>query len=641
MKIKGIPIWEQYLEFIVLGVAVLVFLGFTAMQFIGDPNAVTDPRGETIAPSAVDGILEKEAERLQPNFERGAKPPMEIPDLTPIADTFVASLRQGVSPRSQLDMSQRHAVLMPGVGTLPTDVSFVEPQIPAPYDVVAAQYFDALPPDVVQEYEDLAQMIPAAPYDLSWITAAATFDLNAVLAEYQNSGQDGVPAAVPPSWYGGQVTIVDVLMERQELSDGHWTDLTPLHVIPGQYTIRSDIESGQMSGPDRDELVRQFGQFPLMTQIIQPEFYATRNASWSPPTEQAGAHLDPTMTEVEREIFELQGRLKRALQEQARVQETLTELGGALGGDGDKPKSPTGDDSPSGGSQKPPGGGLFGTGDGDRRDPAGERAAKENELQRRNLTKKLGQLEREIAGYTADLAERGAQIEANQLEDLQDDGTVRIWAHDLDVEPGHTYRYRFTVRVLNPYFKHEVHLIEAQKTLAQSIFMPSDASEWSQPILAKPPLETFVVSANPPTSNAAGALGGQQPGKLGLGQTSFEVYRFFDGRWWKERFAVEPGERVGDRKSIRTANNTNVEIDFGTDWYVMDIVADIQSSENTDRGSAAAVVLQSISQPEMTIWRHPSKDAKNFRRSELDDLVSQADSLASAQANVGGDTPAN
>ena len=103
------------------------------------------------------------------------------------------------------------------------------------------------------------------------------------------------------------------------------------------------------------------------------------------------------------------------------------------------------------------------------------------------------------------------------------------------------------------------------------------------------PRPAIPISANPPAANAAGALGGQQPGKLGLGQSSFEVYRFFDGRWWKERFAVEPGERVGDRKSIRTADNTNVDIDFSTDWYVMDIVADIQSSDNTDRGGAAAV----------------------------------------------------
>ena len=32
MKTKGIPFWEQHLEHIVLGVAVLVLIGFTAMQ---------------------------------------------------------------------------------------------------------------------------------------------------------------------------------------------------------------------------------------------------------------------------------------------------------------------------------------------------------------------------------------------------------------------------------------------------------------------------------------------------------------------------------------------------------------------------------------------------------------------------------
>jgi hypothetical protein len=36
MKIKGITIWEQYVEFFVLILAAAVFLSFTALQFIGN-----------------------------------------------------------------------------------------------------------------------------------------------------------------------------------------------------------------------------------------------------------------------------------------------------------------------------------------------------------------------------------------------------------------------------------------------------------------------------------------------------------------------------------------------------------------------------------------------------------------------------
>lgn len=649
MKIKGIPIWEQYLEYIVLGAAVLVFLGFTAMQFIGNPNAVKDSRGETIAPSQVDDILEKEAKRLQPLLDPDAPGP-EIPNPKPVADKFAARLAEGVSPDPRLDMPQRSMLVMRGVANLPTDVSFVEPKIPAPYDVVAAQYFDALPPDVVQEYDELAQMLPAAPYDMSWITAAATFDVAAVLAEYQRSGPDGEPAPVPPSWYGGKVTIVDVVMQRQELVDGHWTDLTSVQAIPGQFTIRSDIESGQMTGPDRDNLVQQFAQSPLMMQIIEPEFYTTRNASWSPPTEQiTEEQFDRSMTDEEREILGVQARLNQLRKELARVEQALKDAGGELRDEGNRPKAPTGGDTrdAGGGTHKPPGpgggGGAFGGSQKQRRDPTGAADQKRNEATRRTLTKKLDKLNQDIAADESRLAELGAQVQTEQPDgaDETDANIVRIWAHDLDVDSGHTYRYRFIVRVLNPYFKHDVHLIDSQKQLASSIYIASDTSEWSQPMTAKPPLETFVVSANPPMVNSLGGGATQQPGKLGLGQTSFEVYRFFDGRWWKEKFAVEPGERVGERKNIRTADNTNVDIDFGTDWFVMDIVADLDPGESAERGRAASVLLQSITRPNMKVWRHPGDDATSFRRSELEDEVKQAENIASAQASAGGETTAN
>ncbi len=63
MKTKGITVWEQHAEKFVLGLAGLLFVGFTAIQFIGDPNAV--PLGaKEITPAEVDGILTEEAENL-------------------------------------------------------------------------------------------------------------------------------------------------------------------------------------------------------------------------------------------------------------------------------------------------------------------------------------------------------------------------------------------------------------------------------------------------------------------------------------------------------------------------------------------------------------------------------------------------
>ena len=36
-KIKGIPLWEQYIEFVVIGAVALLLVAFIAMQFVAGP----------------------------------------------------------------------------------------------------------------------------------------------------------------------------------------------------------------------------------------------------------------------------------------------------------------------------------------------------------------------------------------------------------------------------------------------------------------------------------------------------------------------------------------------------------------------------------------------------------------------------
>ena len=63
MKTKGVTIWEQRAEKIVLAIAVVAFVVLAGRQFIGEPNAVEISGGETIAPGEVDDLLRDVAER--------------------------------------------------------------------------------------------------------------------------------------------------------------------------------------------------------------------------------------------------------------------------------------------------------------------------------------------------------------------------------------------------------------------------------------------------------------------------------------------------------------------------------------------------------------------------------------------------
>ena len=70
MKTKGITIWERHAEKFVLGVALVLFIGFAALQFIGEPNAVSTPEGD-VAPGAIDAMLEERANRIRSPWPAG------------------------------------------------------------------------------------------------------------------------------------------------------------------------------------------------------------------------------------------------------------------------------------------------------------------------------------------------------------------------------------------------------------------------------------------------------------------------------------------------------------------------------------------------------------------------------------------
>jgi predicted acyltransferase len=88
MKTKGITVWERHAEKFVMAVAALLFIGFAAMQFIGEPNAVSTSEGN-IAPSDIDELLEDRARELRAKLSDDADPGVELPDPVPALDQLV------------------------------------------------------------------------------------------------------------------------------------------------------------------------------------------------------------------------------------------------------------------------------------------------------------------------------------------------------------------------------------------------------------------------------------------------------------------------------------------------------------------------------------------------------------------------
>ncbi|MDG1837266.1 MAG: hypothetical protein P8I91_00500, partial [Phycisphaerales bacterium] len=85
MKNTFLRLVEQYIEYAVLGIVLIVFCIYLAMQFVGDPNAAAAGKSSvSISPADINGTLQVKAKELQDAMGvtglQGLVPP-ESPDL--------------------------------------------------------------------------------------------------------------------------------------------------------------------------------------------------------------------------------------------------------------------------------------------------------------------------------------------------------------------------------------------------------------------------------------------------------------------------------------------------------------------------------------------------------------------------------
>ncbi len=643
MKTKGITIWERHAEKFVLALAVLAAIGFTALQFIGEPNAVqssANPSGE-VAPHEVDDLLQEKAEQILARLGDSAAAGVELPDPVPAINDLITQRQRSLSPvpaLPQFDLAL--APTVEGIGPPGGDAEFPVPALAAPDEIAVAQYADALEDGIVEQYQ-LGQLFPDEnqPHDLIFVTARARFDLADLRSQFRGEGD----VVIPSAWYNDRAeNIVDVVIEREELVDDQWTNLTKLAPIPGQFSFRTKL-SGAADAALADEVLSLLSDPAYQIGLVQPAFYPTRNGDWSVPE----APTDQGPDSVEGQIDQLRQKRRLAIEQRDRLIEEFETKGGSVkereeerrdrGGSAGGRSGSGGEGSGSGSGRRPPpgsggkrpppgsgqGGGGFGAGDeGDigKRDRSGggiPGKASKQELDR--IWRKVLRQERVIANLERDLSDLGVENPdeeetATQFAALESD-SILVWGHDLYVQPGKTYRYRFTVRVYNPFFGKKRSLAESQQELAESFTLDTATSDWSNPIRIHPPLRVFITDASP----TAG-------GPMGLGRAKAEVYRFYDGNHWMETFSVYPGGAIGDVKEVRlTDGQGTIEIDFRTNYYVLDIVKDVDGGRSNggrlpEAGSGARVLLQDLQTGE-TGMRDPQTELASPDRQMLRDKL--------------------
>lgn len=135
---------------------------------------------------------------------------------------------------------------------------------------------------------------------------------------------------------------------------------------------------------------------------------------------------------------------------------------------------------------------------------------------------------------------------------------VDVWAHDLNAEPGKTYRYRMRVAVVNPLNNRDTALPDDQREQYNDQFLLyGDWSDWSEPQEVEPLQHFFFV----------GGSASPAPGYVNA-----EVWRFTGGEWYQQEFRLVPGDPIGRVATVEDdESEEEVAIDFFTDAYVVDI----------------------------------------------------------------------
>ncbi len=581
MKVKGISVFEEHVEKLVIVLFGLIFLGVFALQFVGSPNAV-QVGGKTIAPADAGDEVQALADRASASFDYVAAdrlPPRRGGDAGAPLDVRLAeaSNPRGIfgSP-SDLDGVLVGATPEQDAPLPPTDLLYVVPNPPAPASVVAAAYGGTIDPFELTRYPDLAALMPAQqPYDKHFASVEASFDAAAfrkLLAAAPDSDDE---LAVPARW-AEQIELLRVELIRREIgSDGSPGAAETVAAMPGRRAFDGLLEREDIL-PAELPRIRNIETQARET-IRRPPFYGIISGDhWVWPSAMTPTEVDP---EVMRERDRLLRQRNALLREIENIKRRLGEdeaPGRAPGrGANAAPLAEPFDDLDEIRWPDLPGTWVAQFGGPGPAGPRPEETREDRDAEReQQLRDRLAEKEEQLRAVEAQLEELGFRADGSAIADPQQDRPrffvaeneghdlplmdpqseqIRIWAHDITAQPGQTYEYALRVWVTNPLFGRARQVADAQRELAEDAVLVGELSPWSDPVTIDRPTRYFVTSAR----EAGEAFGSTT-------SSGVEVYRFFYGHWRRGDVTLAPGDSLRTTIELPEDHLPIFEVEMGS-----------------------------------------------------------------------------
>ena len=573
MKTKGTSVWEQYIEYAVLLVAIAV-MGWFAWGAFGSKIEVREGK-HVVSTETVDDELLSAAKSLEAKLRDGSPSPIEITQPAPLGSAFENNLAGAVSPNSRvvfptLDMM---GDVDSGQGVQSELRMYAVPAIDAPSEIRTRQWYGTIAEAEMNDVESLSDNISGPPHDMTWVQVAAKFNIDSVVESFASSSDDLDP--IPSQWYENGADVFDIQIERQELQGKAWSDAEIVSVLPGKLSFREQLAEGEVDALERDAIVSKLRSGD-QEQITKPDFYRLKGAKpkgLDTPQVWEGEEAvedDSPEGKLKKELDKIEKKISRQAKKITKTEERIEE-------------------EKKGGGGAPLGGGGGGRGGG-----SSKLASLQKRLAREN--DQLAALFEEKEAIEAEI--ETLRAERNETAEVIMTGDVWVWAHDVTVDPGKTYRYRMTLQLANPFFGHKPSLYQEQKTLAQSVTIPSAVSAWTAGVKVEESKQWFVVDSKMSDE-------GLSPSPSDRGHVTVESFSFSDGEWVsKERF-VYVGQPLEEGES-----------DSGASWFVLDVLEDSMGD---------LVLLQSLETGEVREKRPGFEAKKNELRQLQQQVRNQGD----------------
>ncbi|VAX41929.1 hypothetical protein MNBD_PLANCTO03-87, partial [hydrothermal vent metagenome] len=221
---------EQHFEKVILGGVSVVLLWVVSMQFLGEPNAVKVGNSPTpVAPDRVFDPIAEEAEQLLAKMRNPTPPLPEVPEQD-VVQRF-EQVRTIASARGMRITRFGESVVIEGPegGIAGGDMSattYAMPALPVPATLALATHRGTIDPFMATANEELRAYLPSEqPFDALAVSIEGMVDGSSLRESLETDpdGEEGPLRPLPLSWWRGNLDLLGIEVEREELTSGGWT----------------------------------------------------------------------------------------------------------------------------------------------------------------------------------------------------------------------------------------------------------------------------------------------------------------------------------------------------------------------------------------------------------------------------------